>query len=214
MVLTFVAACWALLGTGAITSLAFWTSRGGAGKAELDGAWQRYAWNKKYGFYPRTGEWPHAASPRVEGRVGDVDLVIDVCTMTVRGTPRACTRVSARVQAPMPARIIVSSDPRLMPGAAAHALEALRMGDAFFDHAFSVRASSGEAASRWLPLAVRRDLQALLSTGYRVGVVLRVDGGHISLTWLGEETRSAMLDEACALVACTCAAAIGPAAYR
>jgi hypothetical protein len=214
VLLTFVAACWAVLGTGAITSFVAWSSTGGAGKAELDEAWQRYAWSKRFRFRPASGEWPRARSPRIEGRVEDVDVVIEACTITVRGAPRPCTRIWARSPTAYPARVVVSSDPRLVQGPGVHELERVRMDDPFFDHSLSVRASSGEAASRWLSPRVRRDLQALLSTGYKPAVSLQVDGGEVSLIVLGEETRPATLDEACGVVARACASAERSAAYR
>jgi hypothetical protein len=212
--LTFLAACWAVLGTGAITSLAAWTSRGAARSRDLDAAWERYAWSKRFRFRPASGQWPHARAPRIEGRVEDVELVIEACSMTIRGSPRPCTRVWARAAVPVPARVIVSSDAKLVQGPGAHDLEPMRMGDAFFDAALSVRASSADAACRLLPPRVRRDLQGLLTAAYRPALVLQVDDGEVSLTWLGEETRPAMLDEACGVVARACAAAAGGAAYR
>jgi hypothetical protein len=179
VLLTFVAVCWAVLGTGAITSFVAWSSSGCAGKAALDDAWQRYAWSKRFRFRPASGEWPRARSPRIEGRVEDVDVTIEACTITVRGS-----------------------------------LERVRMGDPFFDHSLAVRASSGEAALRWLPPGVRRDLQAFLSTAYKPAVSLQVDGGEVSLLVLGEETRPATLDEACWVVARACTAAEQGAGYR
>jgi hypothetical protein len=213
VLLTFLAACWAVLGTGAITSIVAWTSRG-ARSRDLDQAWERYAWSKRFRFRAASGEWPHARSPRIEGRVDDIDVVIEACSMTIRGSPRPCTRVWARTAVPYPARVIVSSDARLVQGPGVHDLEPLRMGDPFFDHALTVRASSADAACRMLPPPVRRDLQGLLSAAYRPALVLQVDDCEVSLTWLGEETRPAMLDEACGVVARACAAAVGPAVYR
>ncbi len=211
--LFFLAVCWAALDTGAITSIVFWTSRGGRCR-DLDNLWQRYAWSKSYRFRPATGERPHARSPRIEGRVRDVDLIIEACTLTVAGSPRPCTRVWGNAAAPVPARVVVSSDPRLVQGPWVHGLEPMTTGDAYFDHALSVRASSGDAACRLLPPALRRSLQGLLSSTYKMGVVLQMLDGEVSLTWLGEETRPSTLDEACAVVARACAAPVGHDAYR
>lgn len=211
--LAFLAVCWAALGTGAITSLVFWSSRG-ARCRDLENLWERYAWSKKFRFRPATGERPHARSPRIEGRVEDVDLVIEACTLTVGGSPRPCTRVWANTAAPVPARVVVSSDPRLVQGPWVHGLEPMTMGDAFFDHALSVRASNGDAACRLLRPALRRSLQGLLTSTFNMGVVLQVLDGEVSLTWLGEETHPSTLDEACAVVARACAAPVGHDAYR
>jgi hypothetical protein len=214
VLLTFVAACWAVLGTGAITSFVAWSSNGGAGRAQLEEAWQRYAWSKRYRFRAASGDWPRARSPRIEGRVEDVDVVIEACTITVRGTPRPCTRVWARSPVDPSGRLIAASDSRLVQGPGATDLARIRTGDAFFDHSLVVRASSGDVASRWLSARVRRDLQAFLSTGYKPVVCLQVDGGEVSLIVLGEETRPATLDEACGVVARACAAAERWAGYR
>ncbi len=212
-ILTFLAACWAILGTGTITGLLAWAGRGGSRSPDLDEAWQRYAWSKRFRFRPATGEWPHARAPRIEGRVRDTELVIEACSMTIRGAPRPCTRVWARAAMAYPARVVVSSDPKLVQGPGVHDLEPLAIGDPFFDDALAVRASSGEAACRLLPPPLRRSLQGLLSTSYRPSLVLQLDEGEVSLTWLGEETRPAMLDEACAVVARACAP-VGSEAYR
>jgi len=214
VLLTFVAACWAVLGTGAITSFVAWSSNGVAGRAELDEAWQRYAWSKRFRFRPASGEWPRARSPRIEGRVEDIDVVIEACTITVRGWPQPCTRVWARSMSAFPARLIVSSDSRLLQGPGVGDLDRVRTGDAWFDHALAVRASSADAAARWLPARVRRDLQAFLSTGYKPAVSLQVNGREVSLIVLGEETRPATLDEACGVVARACAAAERSGGYR
>jgi hypothetical protein len=213
--LTVVAACWAILGTGAVTGLVGAWSRGGRGRArELDRVWQGYAWSKRFRFRPATGDWPRARAPRIEGRVRDVPLVIEACTMTVRGAPRPCTRVWARSSAPSRARLVVSSDPLLVQGPRVHDLDRVRLGDPFFDHALAVRASSAEAAHRLLLPPLRRSLQGLLSASYRLAMVMQVDDGEVSLTWLGEETRPAMLDEVCAVVANACEAPAGGDAYR
>jgi hypothetical protein len=90
----------------------------------------------------------------------------------------------------------------------------MTLGDAYFDHAMSVRASSGDAACRLLPPALRRALQGLLSSTFKMSVVLQLLDGEVSLTWLGEETRPSTLDEACAVVARACAAPVGHDAYR
>ncbi len=206
--LAFLAGCWALLGTGAITSLVAMASRGSRSR-NLDEAWRQYAWSKKFRFLPASGEHPHARSPRVEGHVGDVELVIEACSLTVRGVPRACTRVWGHADSPLPARVIASSDPRLVQGPGAHQLEPLALGDPFFDQAFQVRASHGDAACRLLPAELRRALQGLLSSSYKLALVLQVDEGEVSLTWLGEETCPSTLDEACSVVARACAAHAG-----
>jgi hypothetical protein len=211
--LTFLAACWAVLGTGAITSFFAWASRGGRSR-DLDDAWRTYAWSKRFDFHPASGQHPHARSPRVEGRVDDVDLTIEACSLTIKGSSRPCTRVWGRAPMPFPARVVVSSDPKLVQGPGVHDLEPMVLGDPFFDHALAVRASSGDAACRLLPADLRRALQALLSSSYRLALVLQVDDGEVSLTWLGEETRSSMLDEACAVVARACGATVGTEAYR
>jgi len=214
VILTFLAACWAVLGTGAITSFVAWSGRNGARSRDLEEAWQRYAWSKHFRFRPASGEWPHARAPRIEGRVDDTDLVIEACAMTIRGAPWPCTRVWARSAVPYPARVVVSSDPKLVQGPGVHDLEPMAIGDPWFDGALAVRASSGDAAYRLLAPPLRRSLQGLLGTSYRLALVLQLDDGEVSLTWLGEETRPAMLDEACAVVARACAAPIGPDAYR
>jgi hypothetical protein len=54
----------------------------------------------------------------------------------------------------------------------------------------------------------------MLSSSYRPTLVLQFDEGEVSLTWLGEETRPAMLDEACAIVARACAPQKGSDVYR
>jgi hypothetical protein len=115
---------------------------------------------------------------------------------------------------PSSARIVVSSDPKLVQGPRVHDLEPMPLGDAFFDHALSVRASSGDAAYRFLPPALRRALQCLLSSSYRLAMVMQLDEGEVSLTWLGEETRPAMLDEVCAVVARACRPETVGDAYR
>jgi hypothetical protein len=211
--LAFLATCWALLGTGAITSLVASRSRGGRSR-DLDSAWQTYAWSKKYRFCPATGELPHTRSPRIEGRIDDVELTIEACSMTIRGSPCPCTRVWGRVAFPGAARVLVSSDAKLVQGPGVHELEPMTLGDAFFDHALSVRASSGDAACRLLGPGLRRALQGLLSSSYKLALVLQLDEGEISLTWLGEETRPSMLDEACAVVARACTPCLGTEAYR
>jgi hypothetical protein len=211
--LTFVAACWAILGTGAVTGVVARLSRGGR-RRELDEAWEGYAWSKRFRFLPARGDWPRARSPRIEGRVRDVDVVIEACSMTIKGAPRPCTRVWARSAAASRARIVVTSDPKLVQGPRVHDLEPVPLGDPFFDHALSVRASSGDAACRFLPPPLRRSLQGLLSSSYRLAMVMQLDDGEVSLTWLGEETRPAMLDEVCAVVANACRPAAGGDAYR
>jgi hypothetical protein len=208
--LTFLALCWAALGTGAVARLLAGRWRGGH-CPDLDEAWRRYAWSKHFRFCPATRP---ASSPRVEARIGDVELTIETCTLRVRGASRPCTRIWGRSPVPVPARLVVSSDPNLVQGPATHGLEPMALGDPFFDHALTVRASSGEAAFRLLPPALRRSLQGLLSASYRLGLILEVEGGDVSLTWLGEEKRPAMLDEACAVVARACAVPLGPEAYR
>jgi hypothetical protein len=213
VLLFFLAICWAALGTGAITSLVFRTSQGGRCR-DLENLWERYAWSKNYRFRPATGERPHARSPRIEGRVGDVEVVIEACTLTVGGSPRPCTRVWGNAATPVPAAVVVSSDPRLVQGPWVHGLEPMTMGDAYFDHALSVRASSGDAACRLLAPALRRSLQGLLSSTFKMSVVLQMLDGEVSLTWLGEETHPSTLDEACAVVARACAAPVGHDAYR
>jgi hypothetical protein len=210
--LTFLAVCWGVLGTGAITTIVAWSSREGR-SGELDAAWKSYAWSKRFRFLPASGQWPNARSPRIEGRVDDIDVVIEACTMTIKGSPRPCTRVWGRAAVPHPARVVVSSDPRLVQGPGVHELERVALGDPFFDHALAVRTSSGDAACRLLPTSLRRSLQGLLSSTYRLSMVLKLEEGEVSLTWLGEETRPAMLDEACAVVARACAPG-GSAAYR
>jgi hypothetical protein len=212
--LAFVAVCWAVIGTGAITSFVLWTAGAGGRSADLDRVWERYASSKRFRFRPASGQWPHARSPRVEGRVDDVDLTIEACTMTIRGSSRPCTRVWARAVVPHPARVVVSSDPRLVQGPGVHELEPVVLGDPFFDHALAVRTSSGDAAYRLLPLALRRSLQGLLSSTYRLSLVLKLEEGEVSLTWMGEETRPAMLDEVCAIVVRACAPPAGSTAYR
>jgi hypothetical protein len=212
--LTFIAVCWAVLGTGAITSFIVWSTRGGERSGDLDASWQRYAWSKRFRFQPATGQWPHARAPRIEGKVDDVDIVIEACRMTIRGSSRPCTRVWARAPVPYPARVVVSSDAKLVQGPGVHELEVVRLGDPFFDHALAVRTSSGDAAYRLLPPPLRRALQGLLSSTYRLALVLKVEEGEVSLTWLGEETRPAMLDEACTVVVRACSASTASAAYR
>jgi hypothetical protein len=211
--LTLVAVCWAVLGTGAASSLALWMGRGGRSR-DLESAWERYAWSKRFRFLPATGQWPHARAPRIEARVDDLDVVIEPCTMTIRGSSRPCTRVWALAPVPHFARLAVSSDPKLLQGPWLHDLETVRLGDAFFDRDLAVRSSSGDAAVRLLPPPVRRSLQGLLSSTYGLAVVLKVEEGEVSLTWLGEETSPAMLDEACAVVVDACRATAGSAAYR
>jgi hypothetical protein len=212
--LTFIAVCWAVIGTGAITSVVLWFSGSAPRSSDLEHVWQRYAWGKRFRFRPASGQWPRARSPRVEGRVDGVDLVIEACTITIRGRPRPCTRVWGRAAEPYPARVLVSSDPRLVQGPGVHDLEPVRLGDPFFDHALAVRTSSGDAACRLLPPPVRRALQGLLSSTYRLALVFTVDDGDVSLTWLGEETRPAMLDEVCTVVAHACSTGAGTVAYR
>lgn len=214
VLLTFIAACWAVLGTGAVTGLVAWSTRGGARSRDLEQAWATYALGKRLRFEPAAGDWPHVRAPRIAGRVGGVDVVIEACSMTIQGAPRPCTRVSARAAVPYPARVVVASEARLVQGPRLHELAPRPLGDPWFDQALAVRASSDEAASRLLPPALRRALQGLLTSSYRLGLVLQLDEGDISLTWLGEETRPAILDEACAVVACACAAGIGREAYR
>ncbi|HEY8042617.1 MAG TPA: hypothetical protein VIF15_22600 [Polyangiaceae bacterium] len=208
-----VALCWTALGTGVIPRFVAWSQRGGSRSRDLDGAWQDYAWTKHYAFRPATGQRPNARSPRIEGRIDDVELVIEACSMTIGGAPRPCTRIWGRAAVSSPARVVVSSDPRLVQGPGIHDLEPMSLGDPFFDHALAVRASSGDAACRLLPPALRRALQGLLTSTYRLAMVLQLDDGEVSLTWLGEETRPAMLDEACAVVARACATP-GHDAYR
>jgi hypothetical protein len=210
--LTFLAVCWGVLGTGAITTLVA-ASYGDGRSGELDEAWESYAFSKRFRFLPMSGQWPHTRAPRIDGRVDDVDVVIEACTMTIKGSPRPCTRVSARSAVPLPARVVVASDPRLVQGPGMHSLEPVALGDPGFDDALAVRASSGDAACRLLPPPLRRALQGLLSSTYRLAMVLSLDDGEVSLTWLGEETRPAMLDEACAIVVRACAVG-GAAAYR
>jgi hypothetical protein len=215
LVLVVVALCWSLLGTGVIMRvLARGAARKGSRSRDLEQAWQHYASSKHYRFRPAQGHWPHARSPRVEGRVGDCDLVIEACSLTIKGTPHACTRVWAPAALPVPARVVVSSDARLLQGPGVHDLEAMRLGDPWFDHALSVRASSADAACRILPPLLRRDLQRLLGAAYKLALVLQVDESEVSLTWLGEETRPSMLDEACAVVVRAAAAPTGADAYR
>jgi hypothetical protein len=211
--LAFLATCWALLGTGAIARLIASRQSGGRSR-DLDGAWQSYAWSKRFRFCPASGDRPHARSPRIEGRVDDVDLTIEACSMTIRGSPRPCTRIWGRAAVPGPARVLVSSDAKLVQGPGVHELEPMTLGDTFFDHALAVRASSGDAACRLLGPGLRRALQGLLTSSYKLAVVLQLDEGEISLTWLGEETRPSMLDEACAVVARACTAGLGAEAYR
>lgn len=211
--LALLAACWALLGTGAITGLVASSSRGRR-CADLDAAWRRYAIGKQYRFSPAVGDRPDARSPRVEGRVDDVDLTIEACTMTIGGSRAPCTRVWGRVLAPEPARVLVSSDARLAQGPGVRELEPMTLGDPFFDHALAVRASNGEAACRLLGPGLRRALQGLLSSSYRLALVLQLDEGEVSLTWLGEETRPSMLDEACAVVVRACRERVAAEAYR
>jgi hypothetical protein len=102
----------------------------------------------------------------------------------------------------------------LVQGPRVHDLDPVRLGDAFFDQALAVRATSADAAFRFLPSPVRRSLQGLLSASYRLAMVMQVDDGEVSLTWLGEETRPAMLDEVCTVVAKACEAPGGGDAYR
>jgi hypothetical protein len=211
--LTLVAVCWAVLGAGATSSFALWIGRPGR-SPELESSWERYAWSKRFRFLPATGQWPHARAPRIEARVDDIDMVIEACTMTIRGASRPCTRVWALAPAFRPARVAVSSDPRLLQGPWVHELEAVRLGDEFFDRDLSVRSSSGDAAVRLLPPPLRRSLMGLLSSTVGLAVVLKVEEGEVSLIWLGEETRPAMLDEACAVVVDACRATAGSAAYR
>jgi len=108
--LTLVAVCWAVLGTGASSSVALWMGRGSRSR-DLESSWQRYAWSKRFRFLPATGQWPHARAPRIEARVDDIDIVIEACTMTIRGSSRPCTRVWALAPLPCPARVVVSSHP-------------------------------------------------------------------------------------------------------
>jgi hypothetical protein len=211
--LAFVATCWALLGTGAITSLIAARSSGGRCR-DLDAAWQSYAWSKRFRFCPSRGDRPHARSPRIEGRVDDVEVTIEACSMTIRGSSQPCTRVWGRAAVPCPARVLVSSEPKLVQGPGVQDLEPMTLGDAFFDHALAVRASSGDAAFRLLGPGLRRALQGLLSSSYKLALVLQLDDGEISLTWLGEETSPSMLDEACSVVARACTAPVGAEAYR
>jgi hypothetical protein len=215
LLLAAVAVCWGLLGMGAITSV---VARAAALKAvrsrDLEQAWEHYAWSKHFRFRPAVGRWPHARSPRVEARVGDCDLVIEACSLTIKGKPLPCTRVWAHAAVPVPARVVVSSDARLVQGPGVHELQPMRLGDPWFDRALSVRASSADAACRVLPPVVRRDLQRLLSAAYRLALVLQVDDGEVSLTWLGEETSPSMLDEACAVVARAWSAPASAEAYR
>src|SRR5579871_4331296 len=49
--LTLVAACWAVLGAGATSSLALWIGRGSR-SPDLECLWQRYAWSKRFRFLP------------------------------------------------------------------------------------------------------------------------------------------------------------------
>jgi hypothetical protein len=211
--LTLVAACWAVLGAGATSSFALWMGRPGRSR-ELESSWERYAWSKRFRFLPATGQWPHARAPRIEARVDDVDMVIEACTLTIRSASRPCTRVWALAPTARPARVVVSSDPRLLQGPWVHDLEAVRLGDDFFDRDLSVRSSSGDAAIRLLPPPLRRSLMGLLSSTVGLAIVLKVEEGEVSLTWLGEETRPAMLDEACAVVVDACRATAGSVAYR
>jgi hypothetical protein len=215
LLLVAIAVCWAVLGTAAITSVIARAATGkGVRSRDLEQAWEHYASSKHYRFRPAVGQWPHARSPRVEGRVGDCDLVIEACSLTIKGTPRPCTRVWAHAALPVPARVVVSSDARLVQGPGVHQLEPMRIGDPWFDHALSVRASSADAACRILPPVVRRDLQRLLTAAYKLALVLQVDESEVSLTWLGEETSPSMLDEACAVVVRACSATTGAASYR
>ena len=215
VILVAMALCWAVLGTGAITSvIARAASRKGVRSRDLEQAWEEYASSKHFRFRPAAGQWPHARSPRVEGHLGDCDFVIEACSLTIKGTPLPCTRVWARASLPVPARVVVSSDARLVQGPRVHDLEPMRLGDPWFDHVLSVRASSADAACRVLPPLVRRDLQRLLSAAYKLALVMQVDESEVSLTWLGEETSPSMLDEASALVVRACAAPASADAYR
>ena len=228
--LTFVAACWALLGTSAITGLVSLVGHrsgdagiAGARRRDLDRAWESYAWSKRFRFRPAIGDWPRARAPRIQGRVGDLDLVIEAVTMRIRGSPRACTRIWARPAVPTPARVVVASETRLVQGPRVHDLDVVRLGDPCFDSALSVRASTAEEARRFLRPDLRRALQGLLSASYRLALVLQKTGNgagngsdgddEVSLTWLGEETRPAMLNEACAVVVRACETEAGDA-YR
>jgi hypothetical protein len=211
--LTALALCWAFLGTGAITSLVARRSRGGHSR-DLDAAWQSYAALKRFRFLPSTGDRPHARSPRVEGRVADVDVTIEACSMTIGGSPCPCTRIWGRAAVQDHVRVLVSSDAKLLQGPGVHDLEPMRVGDAFFDHALAVRTSSGEAACRLLGPGLRRALQGLLSSSFDLALVLQLDEGEVSLTWLGEETRPSTLDEACSVVVRACTARLEAEAYR
>ncbi len=214
VLLTFIAACWAVIGTGAVTSVVAWSAGRGARSGELERAWAAYAAGKRFRFQPAAGDWPHVRSPRIEGRVDDVEVVIETCSMTIRGAPRPCTRIWARTPFAQPARVVVASDPRLVQGPRVHGLPSVRVLDAAFDDALTVLASSPQAAGRLLSPDLRRAVQGLLSSSYRLRLVLQVDDGDVSLTWLGEEVRPAMLDEACGVVACACGSAAAGAAYR
>ncbi|HEY6464263.1 MAG TPA: hypothetical protein VIY73_29045 [Polyangiaceae bacterium] len=211
--LTVLAVCWAFLGTGAITGIIARGARGGRSR-DLDAAWRSYASSKRFQFLPATGERPHARSPRLEGRIEDVDLTIEACSLTIGGSSRPCTRIWGLAAIQEHVRVLVTSDARLAQGPGVHDLEPLTVGDAFFDHALAVRASSGEAACRLLGPSLRRALQGLLSSSFDLALVLQLDEGEVSLTWLGEETRPSTLDEACAVVVRACTARLETEAYR
>jgi hypothetical protein len=201
--LTLVAVCWAVLGTGATSSLTLWMGRGSRSR-DIERSWRRYAWSKRFRFLPATGQWPHARAPRIEARIDDIDVVIEACTMTIRGSSRPCTRVWALAPLPPLARVVVSSHPMLLQGPWVHELEAVRLGDGSFDRDLAVRSSSGDSAIRLLAPPLRRSLRKLLTSMCGMAVVMKLEEGEVSLTWLGEETRHAVLDEACALVVDTC----------
>jgi hypothetical protein len=169
----------------------------------LEEHWRRYAARKRFGFAPAVGAWPHARTPRIDARVGDVEVFVEACTLTVAGAPRPCTRAWGRALQPIVARVLVSSDARLMQGPGVHELFDLTLG------ALHVRASSAWAIDRWLGPNLRAGVHELLARG-----VLQYDDGEVSLTWIGEETRASVLDQACGIVACACVEVASPPSYR
>jgi len=95
-----------------------------------------------------------------------------------------------------------------------HELEAVHVGDGQFDRDLAVRSSSGDAVVKQLAPPLLRSLRGLLSSTCGLAVVMKLEEGEVSLTWLGEETCHALLDEACAVVVNACRASAGSEAYR
>lgn len=146
---------------------------------------ERYAKWRSHLFVPGPRR---KESPRVEGTKNDVAFTIDL--VKIRGHLR--TRVRAPVTKGPGARLAIVQRGPIGRALGTRAADAVEVGIAAFDHAYSVHGMAPDEVRAWL----EGSMEDLVMLDERSDVWLGSDGATVTLAWGGVEMNPLLLDAA------------------